>query len=47
MNYKLEKFWNNSISLVSERFFQMNYKLEKFWNRDENGEYKEVKYNEL
>ena len=32
MNYKLEKFWNGSISSAFAKSGIMNYKLEKFWN---------------
>ena len=32
MNYKLEKFWNISRSIVAIINNFMNYKLEKFWN---------------
>ena len=32
MNYKLEKFWNNSFLFISAQNKIMNYKLEKFWN---------------
>ena len=32
MNYKLEKFWNHSISSPFSVALHMNYKLEKFWN---------------
>ena len=32
MNYKLEKFWNNSEVKKIKDGFTMNYKLEKFWN---------------
>ena len=31
MNYKLEKFWKESISIISILLLSMNYKLEKFW----------------
>jgi len=32
MNYKLEKFWNESKKNNNDIKVPMNYKLEKFWN---------------
>ena len=32
MNYKLEKFWNLVVLILTPFFLVMNYKLEKFWN---------------